>query len=94
MSEVVRLNRRENLIHDEELEPGDYLQYRRQEAWGDKMWASARCPRCKGLTAITRENHSVNPKGEVYPRMRCPYACGLEVWIILDEWNPEPVGSA
>lgn len=91
---VINFSRRENLIHDEELEPGQYLQYRKTEAWGDKMWASARCPSCKELTCITRENHSVNAKGEVYPALKCPFTCGLQAWIVLDDWKPEPVGSA
>lgn len=89
------MRRRDDCDVNEDLQAGEYRQFRRSGTAASMPWAICRCPTCGLLMSITRSVHRVDHEGNVNPVGTCPHAkCEFSRWIRLDGWVPEGVGSA
>ncbi len=69
---------------------GDYIAQVKTENWG-----VFKCPKCAGVTSLSRKIHNVYYDGTVTPKVKCPHVtCDFSADIILEGWIPEAKGNA
>ena len=77
---------------NEELEPGEYRAPRTRDGTPRIMW---RCPGCKRILGIVKQNHDVKFDGTIYPQVSCPHRnCNFNEWLYLEGWIPKSEGAA
>lgn len=77
---------------NEELDPGEYRVLSSRAGESKVMW---RCPACKKLLSLVRENHTVRYDGTINPQVRCPHqGCAFNDWVYLEGWIPKSEGAA